>query len=80
MNHREEREFTLRLEVAREFKDDYEGEEDGFVWAEEIPGLASELVRACVELGQRHGWRVRPRNRGRPAEDEITLVLEKGPD
>lgn len=77
MKYVEERTFTLRLEVRCEFPDDYEGEEDGYEWAKEIPALAAEAVQAAVAAGKKSGWTVRPANRGRPSDEEVTLVLEK---
>jgi hypothetical protein len=80
MTYIEEREFTLRFELRCAFPDDYEGEADGYVWAEEFPAIASELVRAAVGVIGRHpGWKVRPANRGRPSDEEITLLLERDP-
>jgi hypothetical protein len=80
MVYREEREFVLRLELSCEFPEDYQGEEDGYAWAEEIPQLAAEIVLAAARVAAaRPGWKVRARNRGRPAEEEVTLVLEKTP-
>jgi hypothetical protein len=77
MVHREEREFTLRLEVAREFAEDYDGDEDGFAWAESMPAVYAEIVRAAIDIAKRHGFNVHGRNRGRSSEDEVTLALEK---
>jgi hypothetical protein len=80
MAHKEEREFVLRFELVCEFPDDYEGEEDGYAWADELPQLAAELVRSAVHvIGQRPGWKVRPKNRGRSSLDEVTLLVEKTP-
>jgi len=79
MPYVEEREFTLRLTLRCEFPDDYEGEEDGYVWAQdEVPAVASDLVRAAVQmLAKRPGWKVRPTNRGRSSEDEVALMAER---
>jgi len=78
MAYAEEREFTFRLEARCEFPEDYEGELDGYAWAPEFQGLAAELLRAIVQTLERHPeWKVRPRNRGRSSEDEVTLVLER---
>jgi hypothetical protein len=80
MKYVEEREFTLRFELRCEFPDDYDGEEDGYEWAKELREIAPELVEAAVRvIKRRPGWTVRPKNRGRSSEDEITLVLEKTP-
>jgi hypothetical protein len=74
----EEREFVLRLELRCPFPDDYEGEEDGYVWAEAIAPLAAEVVQAATRALKAHpGWRVRVANRGRPSDEEVTLVVER---
>ena len=74
----EEREFNLRFELRAAFGDDYQGDEDGYVWTKEFPGIAAEIVAAAAAIVSRHpGWSVRGGNRGRSSEDEITLVLEK---
>ncbi len=78
MKYVEEREFVLRLEVRCAFPDDYEGDEDGYAWAEELRPMTAELVRAAMgAIAGRPGWRVRAGNRGRPAEEEVTLVVER---
>jgi hypothetical protein len=77
MKYVEEKTFTLRLELHREFPDDYEGEEDGYEWAAVVPALAAEVVQAAAAAARRAGWTVRPSNRGRPAEEEVTLELTK---
>ena len=79
MPYVEEREFTLRVMLRSEFADDYDGDEDGYAWAQnQLPAVASDLVRAAVQvLTARSGWKVRPANRGRSSEDEVTLVAER---
>ncbi|HVZ73240.1 MAG TPA: hypothetical protein VHJ20_12755 [Polyangia bacterium] len=78
-DHVEEREFTLRLQVRCTFPESYDGDADGYAWAEELPSLTAELVRAAQQIASGRGWRVRSANRGRPVEDEVTLVLERTP-
>jgi hypothetical protein len=74
----EEREFTLRFELRARFGEDYQGDDDGYEWAKELPEMAAEMVSAVRTVIARHpGWTVRGANRGRSSEDEITLVLEK---
>lgn len=74
----EEREFTLRLQVRCTFPADYEGDEDGYQWAAHLPGLTAEVVQAALKALKSHSeWAIRPANRGRSAEDEVTLVLER---
>jgi hypothetical protein len=78
MNYVEHRDFTLRFELRCEFPDDYSGEEDGYQWAAGFRPIATEIVQAAVAALNRHpGWTVRPGNRGRPSEDEVTLVVER---
>jgi len=77
MDHVEERDLTLRLQVRRVFPEGYEGEADGYAWTEELPGLLAELAAAARQLAARSGYAVRPANRGRPADEEVTLVLER---
>ena len=40
MHHREEGRFTIRIELAAEFDESYEGEEDGYAW---LRGWQEEL-------------------------------------
>jgi hypothetical protein len=77
MKYVEERTFTVRLELRCEFPDDYEGEEDGYEWAKHIPAVAAEVVQAAAAAARKGGWSVRAGNRGRPAEEEVTLLLER---
>jgi hypothetical protein len=80
MAYVEEREFQLRFELRCEFPDDYQGEEDGYAWAEEWPAIAAEILRQAVASVTRNpGWSVRTKNRGRSSEDEVTLVLDRRP-
>jgi hypothetical protein len=79
-DHVEEKEFTLRLEVRCAFPPDYQGDGDGFEWFAEFEPLAAEIVRAARQvIAGRPGWTVRPGNRGRPADEEITLLVERAP-
>jgi len=77
MDHIEEREFALRLEVRRVFPEGYDGDDDGYGWADALPGLTAEIVAAARQIVARAGWSVRPANRGRPTDEEVTLVLER---
>jgi hypothetical protein len=76
--YREQREFSLHLELSCEFPDDYAGEADGYEWLQELPALTREMVQAVVAVVAKHdSWRVRPGNRGRSSEDEVCLLLER---
>jgi hypothetical protein len=75
MDYVEEKEFTLRLQVRRSFPADYDGDDDGYAWWEAFP--SAELVRAAVQFAVQNGFSARTANRGRPADEEVTLVLER---
>jgi hypothetical protein len=78
MKYVEEKTFTLRLELRCSFPDDYDGDEDGYAWAAELAPLAAEIVQAASAAVRRRGsWQLHAANRGRPAEDEVTLVAER---
>jgi hypothetical protein len=77
MDHVEEKEFTLRLEVRCVFPENYEGDNDGYAWWEEFPAAAAEIVSAAARSLAARGWSVRAANRGRPADEEVTLVVER---
>ncbi len=78
MPYTEQRDFTLRIDLRREFPENYEGEEDGYAWVEDVQPALAEIVRAAAAiLAQRAGFRVHPANRGRAAEEEVTLVAER---
>src|SRR5687768_12056176 len=77
MKYVEEREFVVRLELRCSFADDYEGDDDGYVWADEFRPIAAEIVAAATAaIRRRPGWQVRSGNRGRPLDDEVTLIVE----
>lgn len=78
----EQREFTLRIEVRCAFPADYDGEADGYAWWSEVEPATAEIVRAAVAIlaRQQPGARIRPANRGRPATEEVTLVVEREPN
>ncbi len=78
VDHVEEREFTLRLVFRCVFAEGYEGDLDGYAWADEATVISAEAVRGAATALRAHpGWRIVPGNRGRAAEDEITLELTK---
>jgi hypothetical protein len=78
MKYVEEKTFTVRLELRCQFPDDYDGDEDGYAWTAGFAPIGNEIVQAALNAVRRHGgWQVRPGNRGRPADEEITLVCER---
>jgi hypothetical protein len=75
----EERDFTLRLDLRCTFADGYDGELDGYAWLRDFRDhVAPRVVEAAVRAIRAHPeWTVRPGNRGRALEDEVTLVVER---
>jgi hypothetical protein len=52
--HREERSFSIELNLVAEFDDNYEGDEDGFAWFDRFESrLKPELTRAVTEALRR---------------------------
>jgi len=80
MKYVEQREFTLRFDLRCEFPEDYDGDADGFEWVKDFPAIAAEIVQsAAAIIRKRPGWDVRPANRGRPTEEEVTLLVTVAP-
>jgi hypothetical protein len=80
LTYSEAREFVLRVEVRCAFPADYDGDDDGYAWWSALEPATAEIVRAAASiLARQTGCRVRPANRGRPADEEVTLVVERTP-
>jgi hypothetical protein len=78
MDYVEQREFTLRFDLRCKFPENYEGDADGYEWVKEFPDIAAEIVHSAAAIIRRHaGWSVHPANRGRPADEEVTLVVNR---
>lgn len=78
MPHTEEREFTFRVVLRASFPEDYDGDDDGYEWAREIPGVQKALLSALTEMAARDKrFALRFGNRGRAPEDEVVLVLDR---
>jgi hypothetical protein len=74
----EQRDFSLRIELRCAFPENYQGEADGYAWSEEMGPALAEIVRAAAAiLVQRGNFRVHPANRGRSADEEVTLIAER---
>ena len=76
--HTETREFTFHLTFNAQFSDDYDGDDDGYAWAQKLPTIEAAMLRALVAVvGEDKAWSIRTTNRGRSSEDEVALVLER---
>ena len=76
--HVEDKEFVIRFELRASFPDDYQGDDDGYAWTTAFRPLAQALIQAVARTVAAHpGWHIRPTNRGRSSEDEVSFILEK---
>jgi len=75
----EEKTFNLRFSLEARFPDEYEGEEDGQLWAKEWEQqLKPELVKMVFDYLRQHpAWKVHVRNRGVSPLDEIEVAMVK---
>jgi len=82
MDHREEREFSIRLHLSATFPDDYEGDDDGFVWRERFAReVEPRLVAALFDvLRSDPRFRAVPAPRGRDPETGVDLDVSFVPD
>ena len=72
----------MRFDLRCSFPEGYEGEGDGYAWLREFHDrLAPRLLAAVVEVLRTHpGWSARPTNRGRPMDDEVSILVERTPE
>jgi hypothetical protein len=77
-DHREEGRFTIRVELAAEFDESYEGEEDGYAWLrrwqEEVrPRLARAVFDVLREGGR---FDAVPASRGGSPDEHLEIAVE----
>jgi hypothetical protein len=75
--HREEARFVVTIELSAEFGEDYEGDDDGYVWLERWrthvqPRLAAAVMR---ELRADPGFTTLPVSRGKHPDDELEVAV-----
>ncbi len=75
----EEKTFTVRVNLVARFPEDYEGDEDGYVWLHDWETrVKPALLKAVMAtLRATPSWSVRVRNRGMDAADEVEIALER---
>ena len=75
MNHREERQFVIQLNLSAEFGPDYEGDDDGFAWHEEFLAHARPKIIAAVfaALASDRGFRAVAAPRGRDPDSGVDI-------
>ena len=75
MTHREQKTFTITLNLSADFSDDYTGEDDGFAWHERFQqAVRPTLVAAVYEALRREPrFRAVSAPRGRAPESALDL-------
>jgi len=75
--HREERSFAIELSLVAEFDESYEGDEDGFAWADRFDAvLKPRLVAAVTEaLRGDPNFQLLAAPRGKDPERALELEL-----
>jgi hypothetical protein len=81
MPHREERSYTVDLNLVAEFDEGYEGEEDGFAWYERFEAqLKPKLIAAVAEaLRTDPQFKLVAAPRGKDPERSLELELRFEP-
>ena len=79
--HREEGSFSVHVELAAEFGDDYEGDDDGNAWLERWrASVQPRLTRAIFEqLRAEPGFSAIPVSRGKSPEDTLEIAVRFAP-
>jgi hypothetical protein len=79
--HREEGRFSIRIELSAEFDEQYEGEQDGYVWLEQWRSyVRPQLVRAVFDaLRADRNFEVVPASRGASPDEEIEIAVRLRP-
>jgi hypothetical protein len=80
--YRENKTFTLRIELEASFPDEYEGDDDGGEWLrrwsrEVRPGVVRAVLEALAAGGPR--YQIVPRSRGKSADDEVEIGVRYEP-
>jgi hypothetical protein len=75
--HSEEARFVISIDLSAEFGEEYEGDDDGYVWLERwrthvMPRLAAAVMR---ELRADPGFSAVPVTRGKHPEDEMEVAV-----
>jgi hypothetical protein len=74
--HREERSFAIELALVAEFGETYEGDEDGFAWAERFEAVLKPRLVAAVTDALRSDPKFQLLAAPRGKDPERTLELE----
>lgn len=75
--HREEGRFTIRVELAAEFGESYEGDDDGYAWLERWKmSVRPRMLRAVFDaLRSEPGFEAIPVSRGANPDAELEIAV-----
>ena len=76
MTHREEKTFTITLNLSAEFSDEYAGDDDGFAWHERFQQTVRPALVAAVHEALRRDSRFRAVSAPRGRDPESALDLD----
>jgi hypothetical protein len=76
---REEKEFRLRFCLEAAFPEDYEGNDDHYMWVQDWEQrIKPEVIKTVFDALRRHAsWTAHVRNRGASPLDEIEIAMVK---
>lgn len=79
MKHREERRFVVEIHLSADFDEHYEGDDDGYAWANRWDEVVRPRVARAVfdALRSDAGWRVVAAPRGRNPGDVLEIAVER---
>jgi hypothetical protein len=75
----EEKTFIFRFSLEANFPEDYDGDADNYVWAQDWERrIKPDLIKVIFESVRRHPtWTAHVRNRGLSPLDEIEIAMVK---
>jgi hypothetical protein len=75
--YREEGRFVVRIDLSADFDENYEGDNDGYVWLDHWRAQVSpRIVRAVFDaLRAEPGFEALPAPRGKSPEEELEIAV-----
>ena len=78
MEHREEKSFTINVRLSATFGEQYEGDDDGYAWADRFESVVRpRLIKAVFQaLRADPAWHVVAGNRGQSPGDALEVNMK----
>jgi hypothetical protein len=79
--HRERAHFVVRIELAADFDEDYEGDDDGYAWLDRWRAAVQQRLTRAVftELRSDPAFDAVPASRGKSPDEEIEIAVRFRP-